>query len=189
MNTLYLPEGYKQTKEIDLQKNKKLALIVNLGALVITIPLILLGIWIRPLDFSALFERPVSYMLGALLTAVLSVAYIFLHELVHGVFIKHYCKEKAEYGFTGLYAFAGKKDAYFDKRSYLVIALSPVVIWGLVLLAANILLPQVFWPIYFVQIVNLSGAAGDLYVTALLCRMHGDVLVNDDGVSMRFYQK
>ena len=179
--TFTLPEEYRLLREIDLQKNKKLAVLVNVGALVIALPLFLLGLWLR--DGELILSLP------ALLVALFGmVAYLFLHEWVHGIFIRHYCGKKAEYGFTGLYAFAGRKDAYFAKRPYLVISLAPVVLWGAALLILNLLCgPAWFWTAYLIQIINLSGAAGDLYVTALLLRMPAGVLVNDDGVSMRFY--
>lgn len=79
------------------------------------------------------------------------------HKVIYGIFIKHYCGEKSYYGFTGLYAFAGKSNAYFDKKSYIVIALAPVIIFGLLFLMLNILLSKdLFWIIYIIQIVNLS---------------------------------
>ena len=38
-----------------------------------------------------------------------------------------------------------------------------------------------------VQVMNLSGAAGDVYVVYFCLRAPAGLLVNDDGVSMRFY--
>ena len=69
------------------------------------------------------------------------VLYIFLHEFVHGIFIKRYSGKKADYGFTGMYAYAGSKP-YFNKKSYLVIALAPVVLWGIVLTALLLIVPK-----------------------------------------------
>ncbi|MFZ2538072.1 MAG: DUF3267 domain-containing protein, partial [Oscillospiraceae bacterium] len=94
-----------------------------------------------------------------------------------------------EYGVAGLCAFAGKKTAYFAKKEYLIITLSPVVILGIILLVLNFIVPfNRFWVIYIIQITNLTGALGDLYVTYLLSKTSKDVLINDSGVSMRFYE-
>ena len=121
--------------------------------------------------------------------AVGSVAYIVLHELTHAVCMKHYSKEKVRFGFTGMYAFAGS-DAYYYKKPYLVIALAPVVVWGIVLLALNLALPiDWFWPVYAIQISNLAGAAGDAYVTWRMWQLPGDVLVRDSGTAMNVYGK
>jgi len=111
------------------------------------------------------------------------------HEFIHGAFFKRYSGRKAKYGFAGLYAYAGS-DAYFNKRQYLVIGLSPVILLGIVLLILNVFLPtQFFWGAYLLQVVNLSGAVGDAYYTVVLSRLPADVLVKDEGVRMVIYSR
>ena len=41
----------------------------------------------------------------------------------------------------------------------------------------------------FLQIGNLSGAAGDLFVTVKFAGMPKDILVQDSGVSMAVYSR
>jgi len=186
MNSLQLPKGYRLVREVDLMKDKKLALWINLAALLVCVPLVAVRLLLHPAAVASVSLPGLLVKAGITLAGI--VGYIILHELTHGLFIRLYCGEKAEYGFNGLYAYAGKKNACFDKRSYCVIALSPVVLWGVVLLVLNLLLPAAwFWPVYLIQILNLSGAVGDAYVFFVLSKMPGDVLINDDGVSMRFY--
>ncbi len=188
MTTFNLPQNYKLKKEIDLQKDKKLMILVNVGAILISVPLLIIGMLINPIEIS-IENIGISLLLKPLIAIVGIIIYTVLHELVHGFFIKCYCGEKAEYGFTGLYAFAGKKTAYFAKKDYLIIALSPVVILGIVLLILNFIVPSDwFWVVYVIQIVNLSGASGDFYVEYLLSKTSQDVLVNDAGVSMKVYE-
>ena len=188
-NVAVLPEGYRELRRIDLQKNKKLMLFVNLLALVIAALLCVVGHQVVPVsqmfdmsDGIVLFFVRFGVMLGG------TVLYIVLHEAVHGIFFRIYGNGvKPTFGFTGMYAFAASK-AYFNRVSYLIIGLSPVVILGAVLLVLNLLLPAVwFWPIFLIQITNLSGAAGDFYVSVLLARMPSTLLVQDDGVAMTFY--
>ncbi|MBQ9942321.1 MAG: DUF3267 domain-containing protein [Christensenellaceae bacterium] len=188
---LSLPEGYTLHKEIDLKKDTKLALKLNIWALIACVPLFAIG-WLIQSPIEWFFDIMACGCLlpYALVLLLGSVAYIFLHELVHGIAIRHFCGQKANYGFTGIFAYAGHKTACFTRRAYVIIALAPVVLWGAVLLALNLLLPlSWFWPIYFIQISNLTGAVGDFYVCHLLRRIKGDLLVNDDGLSMRFYTK
>lgn len=187
----YLPENYTFKREVDLQKNMKLNIGVNVAALILAIPLLALGFLFHRAKLNAAGDIEVAYNLVLLILAVLLgfVAYIFLHELTHGFFIKRFSGEKPQYGFTGIFAYAGLKNGYFSKLHYIIIALSPVIIWGIVFLVLNILLPlQWFWPVYLLQIINLTGAVGDYYVTYIILRMSPEVLVNDDGVSMRFYE-
>ena len=69
-----------------------------------------------------------------------------------------------------------------------MIALAPIVIWGIILLVLNLIFQETwFWVIYFIQICNLSGAAGDLYVSYRFSKLPEDILINDIGVSMTIY--
>lgn len=185
-----LPEGYKEIYAIDLQKDKKLSLLVNMLAIAIAVVLAVPMHFFVPI--TTLFDMSHgmgNYLIrfGALL--VLMVIYMVLHELVHGVAMKLCGTKKVKYGFTGLYAFAGSDDHY-DKRSYIFIALAPVVLWGLVIAVINpFVSAQWFWVIYMLQIINLSGAAGDLYVTVKFSRFPKDVLIRDYGVGMTVYSK
>lgn len=180
-----LPEGYELSREINLQKDKKLAFWLNAAASVVMLVLLL-----PILPKLGLLLWSGALLLPALALLLGTFAYLVLHEWVHGIFIRLFCGQKADYGFTGLYAFAGKKDAYFCKSHYLLIALAPVVIWGIVLAAACALAQGPwFLVVYFLEAMNLSGAAGDLYVAYLCLRAPSGLLINDDGVSMRFYLK
>ena len=62
---------------------------------------------------------------------------------------------------------------------------------GAVLLALNFVFSSgaAFWCVYIVQITNISGAAGDMYVTGKFLRLPRDILVHDSGVSMTVYAK
>ncbi len=178
-----LPEGYQEIKKVNLQKDKKLVIIVNLAALFLMLPLLILGVLIKPINFYEIVNNPIVLCI----ILFLLIAYIILHEVVHGILIYIYSKRKPKYGFTGLYAYAGS-ESYFNKKQYIVIALSPIVIWGVVLLILNILLPfKFFWIIYFIQVNNISGAAGDLYITLVINKMPPNVLIKDTGIEMTIY--
>ena len=91
--------------------------------------------------------------------------------------------------FSDRFAFAGSED-FYDKQAYIFIALAPIVIWGIVLGLVNVLVPlEWFWVIYLIQVSNLSGAAGDLFVTVKFSRLPKDILVRDYGVGMKVYSK
>ena len=185
-----LPDDYQKILEVDLQKDKKIALGLNLSSVVIGV---LMG-WggHQVVSISKLFDfsqgTGMYFLRFASLLAVM-VAYIILHEAVHGIVMKAYGAKKVRYGFTGLYAFAGT-DAYFDKVSYIVVALAPVLFWGMVLLILGFSVPSSwFWVIYATQILNVSGAAGDAYVTVRFWHLPADILVHDHGTGMAVYSK
>ncbi len=189
MNTTdKLPENYSEIYRLDLMNDKKTALIVNGLALLITVPLAVLGQLAVPISSLFSFDTgTVSYFAKFASLLIGMIAYIILHELIHGIFMKKYSGVKPSYGFTGLYAYAGST-AFFNKKHYIIIALAPVVFWGLVLLGLCFIVPKDwFWVVYFIQIMNLSGAAGDIFVTCKFAKLPKDILVNDTGTAMTVY--
>jgi len=180
-STNTLPEGYKRIYSVDLHKNKKMLFTVNVTAIIIMLAMIL------PVCFYIPIGIPGFLHLAVLIAGY--ILYIILHELVHGIAMKLCGTKKVKYGFKGVYAFAGSDD-YYGKKSYIFIALAPVILWGIVLLAINLFVPaQWFWAVYFIQIGNVSGAAGDFFVTLKFFRMPADILVKDYGVGMEVYSK
>ena len=132
-----LPQGYCHTPAaaIDLVHNKKQFWIVNgLSVVLCVIMLILPFLWGRSLrDFVG--EDPLSALLLRLGALAGIFAYIALHELTHGVVMKA-CGASVRYGYKVAYAYAGS-DAYFTRSAYIVIALAPVVVWGIIFCRAG----------------------------------------------------
>lgn len=186
--TTTLPEGYSVLERIDLKDNRKQFLIVNILSAVVLLALLLPALFLVPIH-TMMEGEPLSGLLRLAATFGGCIVYILLHELVHGIFMKGFSRVKPHYGLSLTYAYAGST-AYFNRRHYVIIALAPVVIWGVVLAAAIPFVPRAwFWVLYFIQLMNLSGAAGDLYVTARMSRMPADILVQDSGVAMTVYSR
>ena len=185
-----LPEGYSEICTVNLQEDKKTSLLVNLSAVIIAVLLAVPALFAVPVSYMFSMEKGIiDYMLRFVSLMVLIFVYLILHELVHGVAMKICGTKKVKYGFTGLYAFAGSED-FYDKKAYIFIALAPVVFWGIVIAIINPFVPlEWFWVVYFLQIINLSGAAGDLYVTIKFFRLPSDILVKDIGIMMTVYSK
>lgn len=181
-----LPEGYKEIKQIDLQKDKKLAGVVTGLALIVMAVMVIPMLFIVPIK-SFMADGKIMYLAKLGVIVVGMIVYIVLHELVHGIVMKYYSKIKPTYGFTGMYAYAGSS-AYFCKKHYIIIALAPIVLWGVVLLILNLIVPTGwFWVVYLIQMMNISGAAGDLYVSVSFSKLPADILINDTGVNMTIY--
>ena len=184
-----LPEGYKEILHIDLQKDKKLMLIVNGIAVLIMVLMLVVAAAIVPLTTLIDYEQPSELLHKVAVLGIGSLAYIILHEAVHGIFMRRYCTAKVKFGFTGMYAYAGS-EGYYCRKHYITIALAPIVIWGVVLLVANLLVPvSWFYVIYFIQVTNISGAAGDLYVSRKMSKLPQDILVRDTGVAMTVFSR
>ena len=190
-STTSLPEGYREIYSVDLQKNKKMALWVNGIGVLIMVAMIVPAVILIPISTLFSMEQGfLAYSLRFLTLIVGAILYIVLHELTHAAVMRIYGAKKVRFGFTGMYAYAGSEQDYFDKTSYIQIARAPLLVWGLILAVLNLMVPiEWFWVIYFLQITNVSGAAGDLFVSARFCKMPSDILVRDTGVSMTVYSK
>lgn len=114
-----LPKGYRQILHIDLQKDKKLAVWVNVLAVIIALAFAIPMHYYVSID--SLFDMSQGIWAWALrygVLLVMMVVYMVLHELVHGVAMKLCGTKKVKYGFTGLYAYAGSEDYYDKSKEY-----------------------------------------------------------------------
>ena len=187
MNHKNLPRGYRYAGTMDFMRNRKqikamLALSVALVALPALIPLPFVPVGPA---WAAMNSRwwPWFALAGAL------ILYIPLHELTHGVAMFALSGVRPKYGLKLPYAYAGST-VWFDRSSHIITALAPVALWGIALTWVALALPREwFWPVWIVQISNLSGSAGDIYCVWALARMKGDILIQDDGVRMRIVRK
>lgn len=116
-NTLLLPTGYYELIKVDLQKDKKLALFINVGSLLILAAMVVpTAIICPPLDFTSIMENPNGFQ-NDLFTFLLRwlpllggmIVYFVLHELTHGICMKAFTKTKVKYGYTGLYFLQGAR--------------------------------------------------------------------------------
>lgn len=194
MNTIDLPERYERIKEIDLVRNRKEVIIVNVISAAIVAVMLVFGILafgtsrFDDMLRTETFEELNDFIFKCIITVILGMASIVLHEIIHSIFMKALCKEcKLKFGFRLFYIYA-KSDAYYTKRSYNIIACAPLLIIGILSAIACIVLPHEWsWVFYIIEVLNVSGAAGDIYVFSIITRMPEDILISDIGTSMSVY--
>lgn len=187
MNHKTLPPGYHYAGTMDFMRDRqKMKALVKLSALLLAGPLAL-GLLLCPVGPSWRWMASRWYRWPALFAAL--VAYIPLHEWTHGAAMFALSGVRPRYGLKLPYAYAGST-VWFDRRSHVITALAPVVLWGAGLGAAAAFAPrECFWPVWILQISNLSGSAGDIYCVWALTHMKGDLLIQDTGVRMRIMRK
>ena len=184
-----LPDGCTQVESIDLQKDRKTALKVNGLALASVVVMALLFRPSQPLN--SLFDLdsglgPYVLRFAALLLG--TFAYIVLHELTHGAVMRLAGGKQVRFGFTGMYAWAGSEQDYFDKPAYLCVALAPLLLWGVLFGVLQALVDGGWaWVVWWWQMINVSGSMGDVYVSARMLPRRGTLWVRDTGVSMSVF--
>ena len=87
-NTWVLPDEYRVIRTVDLQRDRKTAVWVNLFSLLLLAGMIVPVLFAVPFDLFRLEDgRTIVYFARLLVLIAALVAYLVLHELVHGVLI------------------------------------------------------------------------------------------------------
>lgn len=185
-----LPEEYEQIKKISFTEDKKFSTYINLAAVAFAAFLVIIMRIFVPFDFSLNSSDEVAgVFIKSASLCVMIFAYVILHEAVHGVFIRIISGKWGKFGFRSGFAYASS-EALFGRFEYITVALAPIVIWGVVIGIVNMLVPTGwFWVIYVIQIINLSGAVGDIYVTYTALKLPKESLFKDDGLDITVYAK
>lgn len=115
------------------------------------------------------------------ITIGLVIIYMALHELTHGVFMQILSKKKPNYSFRFPYLTTGSQ-SFYNKMSFFIIALAPVIIWGIILMIVIAFIPEtLFLSFYVVLGLNFAGSAGDYVQVYYLSKLPKNVLLQDDG--------
>jgi hypothetical protein len=170
-----LPKEYKQFSTINLS-DRKTAMKIQYVFIGVAF---LLFVVARLLDFP--LTSSYSGWLTALITVSLCFVYMFIHELTHGVFIQWISHQKPKYNLNFPYLTTGI-DVYLNKKSFIIICLAPVILWGIILIGILMVIPDAwFLIIYIVLIVNFAGSAGDYFQFIKALSLPKDALLKDDG--------
>ena len=181
--------GYKECTKIDLVKNKKEALLVNIYGIIIMvvmavfIPLLIMGGIIE-------FNLETTFPLFFIVLLISLILYIPLHEIVHGIVLKNYTDEKLSFGWKLVYAYCGSKEAVVDRKEYYAVALAPLLVFSVVFISLMVLNPSLSFAWYVMEIMNVSGSVGDIYVSIKLRKEKSrDILITDSGTDMSFWSR
>ena len=181
--------GYKECTRIDLVKNKKEALLVNIYGIIIMvvmavfIPLLIMGGIIE-------FNLETTFPLFFIVLLISLILYIPLHEIVHGIVLKNYTDEKLSFGWKLVYAYCGSKEAVVDRKEYYAVALAPLLVFSVVFISLMFLNPSLSFVWYVMEIMNVSGSVGDIYVSIKLRKEKSrDILITDSGTDMSFWSR
>lgn len=186
-----LPSGYTEALHINAL-DKKLGLILNIAALVIAAVVVLVGLIPIFLSEPLEYDNTKSFLVG--IGFFLSmIAYMILHELVHGLAYKLLTREKLSFGFSWSCAWCGVPDIYVYRRASLIALVAPLITFTLVLVPLSVCLYFVDCYIYIAALAlfatHLGGCAGDIYMTLLLLTRYRDgaVLIRDTGPEQFIY--
>ncbi|MBQ7670320.1 MAG: DUF3267 domain-containing protein [Clostridia bacterium] len=183
-----LPENYEAAKTVDAS-NKKTGLALNAAALAVMAAGILLSsLIIRPQDFFHKIDGIVMLIFCGVM-----IAYLVLHELVHGIVYKILTKKKLKFGIVPNAAFCGVPDIYVYRNTALLSLAAPLAVFSAVFIAAALIFENEWYKFLSAAAlsVHLGGCAGDIYDIVLYLTKFRDpaTLMRDTGPKQTFYVK
>jgi len=189
-STKTLPEGYVQSGEINLKKNRLLAITLNIIAFFVGV----LSFFLLS-SFATLVRPGIMNLSGSITAGVwavmlgLVILLMTIHESVHGFFFWVFTRSSPVFAFRLFYAYAGAPDWYIPTRQYMIVTLGPLVIIGAVGILLMLLVPE-SWVLFiaFMVALNTGGSAGDLLVFTRIFKVSPMCLANDTGDIFTFYE-
>ena len=189
-----LPQGYRQVFYLNA-KSVKVGVILNLVAIAVLAVIMMIAVVALALlaDEYKLDTDPVRALIALWVFLLAMIAYIVLHELVHGIAYKSLTGEKLTFGLSWSCAFCGVPKVYTYRKTALIALVSPLIVFSVVLIALTVALYFVS-PIYYLMSaflfgLHLGGCCGDIYVTLLFLFKFKDkrTLMRDTGPEQFFY--
>jgi hypothetical protein len=194
--TKSLPQGYASAGTLDLTKDKRALILLNLAGfllLVLLAPLFLeTAMWLRPdVSMGELGITLVGFsdvLLSLLAVVILYAAVIVLHEGAHGIFLWWYSRSRPVFAFRGYYASAAAPGWFFPRNQYIIVGLAPLVLLTVLgFLVLSIAPPNWFVAVISFMVLNASGAIGDMAVVFWLLRQPPTSLAFDVGEAVTVY--
>lgn len=171
-----LPANYRAQHTVDLKKDKTLARAVQ--AIFVAVALIAVG---APLLFDLPLETGWAPVVTLLVTLAACLVYMAAHEATHGVTLQLLTGMRPTYTVRFPFLTTGNR-AYLARRSAVIVALAPVLLWAIVLVVGLLTLPQDYrLTAYILLALNVAGSAGDFVEVHVVSRQQPDALVQDDG--------
>jgi hypothetical protein len=192
-----LPETYHALKTLDIAKSPGLLFGLNVAGLVV---LVISGwlftaavFWLRPEDAAAQMRFISVHSLIELIVLIFSIlgltaANLILHEAIHGIFFWIFTRSRPKFAFRGVYAYAAAPGWFLSRNAYLITGLAPLVLISLAGLMVIWLVPaSALLAVWFVLIMNASGAVGDLFTTLWVLRQNPRSYFQDLGDNITHY--
>ena len=190
-----LPEGYVLAKHISA-KDAKTKIIY---ALLSFVPVIVLFIaaFLTVYYTCGLSDAGdgIFRIISFVVTCLVYIAYIVLHELVHGAVYKICTGRKLKFGMSLTYAFCGVPDVYVYRKAAIPAIIMPFAVFTVVFtgltVGAYFVNPLLFIEAAIILGLHLGGCVGDLHLTALFATRYTkpSTLMRDIGPEQFIYVK
>lgn len=175
-DTLELPTTYHRHLTVDFKKDRKYFA---------TVQGIFLMVVLIAVAIALVFDLPLASGWNPVVTIPVTVlsllVYMAAHEATHGLTLRLLTGTQPSYSVKFPFL-TTSSSLHLTRRSLIITALSPSIIWGAVLCAALFLVPaDARLTVYILLTLNFAGSAGDYLEAALAWRQPGEALFQDEG--------
>ncbi len=186
-------QSMKQLYNINILKDKKLVLMLNVVAVLCVIPFWYVFTSLAVFVMGDMKVSGTIEFIGILALLFFYFLLLFLHEGIHGLFFKLFCPENpVKYGikWKNMMAYATSPGSLYSRGKMLIIGLAPFVLISLSLtlaLAVGWINPAAY---LILASFHAAGCVGDFYYTYLLLIKFGkgNILVEDTEDGLIIYQ-
>lgn len=192
-----LPSQYQTVGTLDLTKDERLLVILNLVGLAALVGFGWLFsrciFWLRPQGTAGEFQILQINGWSGIITLIaailgLTALHIVIHEAIHGVFFWFFTHSRPLFAFRWYYAYAAAPDWFIPRNPFLITTLAPLVLISLGGLVILRFAPGPWLlPTWFVMSMNAAGAVGDLLVAIWLLRQPVTCLAQDCGDAVTLF--
>ena len=189
-----LPEGYLPVYQIDANDKKTIWAFNVASLLLFAVVAVPLFAWIEISTGKSLYELLDLGIIRYLILIGVYIAYIFLHELTHGLAYYVLTRHPLTFGTSRFVAYCGVPNIYVCRKPALIVVLTPFVTYSIVFSTCMVLAVSLAWKVVWIMAlaVHVGGCVGDLWVAiVLMTRFRGrdQLLVRDVGPKQMFYDK
>lgn len=182
-DTPELPTTYAKHRTVDFKKERKIAVLIQA---------IFVGVALLATAVALLFELPLASEWHPVITLVVTVLagliYMAAHEATHGVTLRLLSGAQPSYRFKFPFL-TTSSSLYLTRRSIVITALTPCVIWGGVLLVALFVVPaDARLTVYILLALNFAGSAGDYVEATLALQQPRGTLLQDDADQIHVFR-
>ena len=174
--------GHRLHSTLDLKEDRSAATTIQVAFVGTVVAMVVAALALDlPLDSS------LSGGVTAVVTVVACIAYMALHELTHALLLWVLTRERPSVAVRLPYIVTGSR-TLLTRRTAVVVALAPVVLFTVVLLGLLASLPEsLFLPAYVVLGLNLASSAGDVLQARAFLQLPAAALIRDDGATTSVY--
>lgn len=187
-STTLIPETFKKILTIDIVKDKKRSLLVNIVSLIIAVIMIGLYLLIDKMPGGFLSLIGDQFVLKIIVALVGIIFCFFINDLIKLLLLKILGVKDAKFVISSKEVYTTCKHELLKKNAFIFCSLVPVIFWILVIVTVMLFVPSSWtFIVYIILVMHVSGSFGAIYNSFMIMRTPSNSLIHDKGLLIDAY--